>query len=97
MKRLAEVSSCDSCPNVWWYLGIDPCCILMDKKPCYKNEKDMAEDENIPAWCPLPYAKPPRVPCKNYKKSGMCIYNEIGQPSIFCQETGPCIISIKEV
>jgi len=98
MNRLAEVSACDSCPNVWMYLGVDPCCLLMNKKPCY--DKDMAEEENIPAWCPLPYAKPPRVSCKSYKNGGMCVYqgvNAIGQPAMFCQETGPCMITIREV
>jgi hypothetical protein len=51
MKKLAEVTACDNCPNVWWYLGRDPCCLLMNKRECYKDTK---EEENIPQWCPLP-------------------------------------------
>jgi hypothetical protein len=67
----------------------------MDKRPCYKDPKDTVEDENIPAWCPLPYAKPPQVPCKNYSKNKMCCYNDLGRPAAYCQESGPCIISIR--
>lgn len=54
MNRLAVVDGCESCPNVWWYLGTTPCCLLMNKRPCYS--KDMDENENIPEWCPLPVA-----------------------------------------
>lgn len=57
MKRLATVTTCDTCPNNWWYLGTTCCCILMDKKSCYSDESVLVEDENIPSWCPLPVAK----------------------------------------
>jgi hypothetical protein len=49
VNKLAVVDGCDSCPNVWWYLGVDPCCLLMDKRPCNS-------DNNIELWCPLPNA-----------------------------------------
>ena len=56
MAKLAIVTACDNCPNNWFYLGVDCCCLLMDKKRCYDNENDFKFDENIPSWCPLPDA-----------------------------------------
>jgi len=62
MNKLAVVTSCDSCPNNWFYLGVDCCCLLMNKKPCYDNESDFTEEnENIPIWCPLPNSSTEQV------------------------------------
>lgn len=54
MKRLAEITECDECPNKWMYLGLYHCCLLMNKRFCYNNKKDLDEQDDIPYWCPLP-------------------------------------------
>ena len=51
IKKLAIVTECDECPNVWMYLGTTHCCQLMDKRRCYN---DLENDPDIPVWCPLP-------------------------------------------
>ena len=55
--RLAKVTMCDDCPEAWFYLGMDCCCILMNNKRCFDDVNALMEDENIPDWCPLPLAK----------------------------------------
>lgn len=53
MKKVDIIETCEVCSNVWWYLGTTPCCILMDRKPCWDG---LPEDQEIPDWCPLPTA-----------------------------------------
>lgn len=45
MKKVVVIEDCEHCKFVWYYLGIDTCCLLMNKK--------YIGDDGIPAFCPL--------------------------------------------
>lgn len=55
-KKIDIIDECENCSHVWWYLGTTECCLLMDKKPCYKDQN--YDDAVIPPWCPLSDASP---------------------------------------
>lgn len=51
-QKIDIIHDCDDCSHVWFYLGVDPCCLLKDKKRIdYKKLEE--ENEGIPDWCPL--------------------------------------------
>ncbi len=56
MRKVITVDSCEDCKFVWWYLGVDACCSLMNKKGCFDDKSALVENENQPSWCPLPNA-----------------------------------------
>ena len=47
MRKIITINDCEECKFVWYYLGIDACCILENKKHIPLNE------DGIPEWCPL--------------------------------------------
>ena len=50
MSKVIVIDDCDDCKFVYFYLGADACCRLMNRRRCYD---DLNENENLPNWCPL--------------------------------------------
>jgi len=47
-RKVITITSCENCRFVWLYLGLDECCLLLNKKRI-----PLDDDNEIPSWCPL--------------------------------------------